>query len=311
MTPLISVLIPNYNHAKYLKQRIESVLNQTFRNFELIILDDCSNDDSKIIIENYRHHDLVSNIIYNKHNTGNTFVQWKKGIEISKGKYIWIAESDDWSEPTFLENLIYKLEADIDISLAFAQTMCLNQDDTIRFITSSTKIDEIQDGNDFIRTKMIFQNSIVNASMVLFRKKIALEISNDYLTFKYCGDWLFWINIIQNHKIFYSGKILNYYRKHDKDVSSKFLFSGENFKEEIQLFNQLLLENIINFKTYKYIVRFKYRVFIKNIFKYKKATLYVINNYFRKTNVVNNYLFILYFIYIYSKNIFSKRLLLK
>jgi glycosyltransferase involved in cell wall biosynthesis len=311
MTPLISVLIPNFNHSKYLIKRIESVLNQTFKNFELIILDDCSVDDSKKIIENYRNNDLVSNIIYNDFNTGNTFMQWKKGIEISRGKYIWIAESDDYCETTFLETLIYQLESDKDISVAFTQTMCINQDETIRFITSSEKLSEIQDGNDFIIKKMLFYNTIVNASMVLFRRDVALEISQDFLSFKYCGDWLFWIKIIQNHKIFFSGKVLNYYRKHDKDVSSKFLMSGENFKEEIQLINLLMLDKIINHKKFKKIIRFKYRVFIKNLFKYEKSTIYRINNYFYNTKVVNIYLFIFYFTYVFSKKFLSKVLDLK
>jgi glycosyltransferase involved in cell wall biosynthesis len=66
--PEVSVIIPNYNHGKYLKQRIDSVLNQTYQHFELIILDDCSTDDSVAIIEAYRGHRKVKKIIYNDKN---------------------------------------------------------------------------------------------------------------------------------------------------------------------------------------------------------------------------------------------------
>src|SRR6187549_2432119 len=95
---LVSVIIPNYNHAKFLRQRLESVLNQSFRDFEVIILDDCSTDESFQVIEDYRAHPKVSHIVFNKENTGSTFIQWKKGIELAKGEWIWIAESDDWCE---------------------------------------------------------------------------------------------------------------------------------------------------------------------------------------------------------------------
>lgn len=76
----VSVIVPNYNHALFLEQRIESILNQTFQDFEVIILDDCSTDNSKKIIEKYRTHPKVSKIIYNDVNSGNTFKQWNTGI---------------------------------------------------------------------------------------------------------------------------------------------------------------------------------------------------------------------------------------
>ena len=102
----VSILIPNYNHALFLQQRIESVLNQTYQDFELIILDDCSTDHSKTIIESYRNHPKVSQIIYNQQNSGSVFKQWRKGIELAIGEYIWIAESDDYAAVDFLQETV-------------------------------------------------------------------------------------------------------------------------------------------------------------------------------------------------------------
>jgi glycosyltransferase involved in cell wall biosynthesis len=75
--PLVSVIIPNYCHSQFLVQRIESVLNQTYQNFEVIILDDCSPDAgaSKAVIEKYRGNPHVSHIVYNEENSGSTFKQ--------------------------------------------------------------------------------------------------------------------------------------------------------------------------------------------------------------------------------------------
>ena len=97
----VSVIIPNYRHALYLKERIDSVLEQTYRDFEVIILDDCSPDDSREIIETYRTREKIAHIVYNERNSGSTFMQWQKGFDLAQGEYIWIAESDDFADPGF------------------------------------------------------------------------------------------------------------------------------------------------------------------------------------------------------------------
>ena len=103
MPPKVSVIVPNYNYARYLKARIDSILNQTFQDFELILLDDCSTDNSAEVLEGYRTHPLVAHLVVNTQNTGSPFAQWFRGIGLAQGEYIWIAESDDLAEPTFLE----------------------------------------------------------------------------------------------------------------------------------------------------------------------------------------------------------------
>ncbi len=102
MNPSVSVIIPNYNHAPFLKERIDSVINQHYDNFEVIILDDCSKDNSREVIEQYRNHPKVKHIIYNEANSGSTFIQWHKGFRLAEGEYIWIAESDDVADLDFL-----------------------------------------------------------------------------------------------------------------------------------------------------------------------------------------------------------------
>ena len=104
--PLVSIIIPNYNHAPFLRQRIDSVLNQSFQDFELIFLDDRSTDGSRDIIESYRNDPHVSHVVFNEVNTGSAFSQWKKGIGLATGEWIWIAESDDWAEPDFLSTML-------------------------------------------------------------------------------------------------------------------------------------------------------------------------------------------------------------
>ena len=82
-TPFVSVIIPNYNHAVYLDYRIESILSQTYKNVEVLILDDCSTDNSLDIVEKYRSDKRIVAVIQNEANSGSPFAQWKKGLAMA------------------------------------------------------------------------------------------------------------------------------------------------------------------------------------------------------------------------------------
>ena len=151
--PLVSVIVPNYNHAPYLRQRLDSIFNQTFKDFEVIILDDCSTDNSKEIIEEYRNRPQVSHIEYNEINSGSPFKQWAKGFELAQGEYIWIAESDDWAEPNFLETLVSFLNSNNEIALAFSASNWVFPNQTEKVTLCSNNFE--MDGIEFIKTKMI------------------------------------------------------------------------------------------------------------------------------------------------------------
>src|SRR5687767_14108483 len=98
-----SVIIPNYNHGRFLHERIGSVVAQKKEPFEIIILDDHSTDNSREVIEIYRAHRLVTHIVYNEKNSGSPFAQWVRGIKLATASWIWIAESDDVANADFLE----------------------------------------------------------------------------------------------------------------------------------------------------------------------------------------------------------------
>lgn len=117
--PTVSIIVPNYNYAGYLRTRIESILAQTYQDFELILLDDASTDNSAEILEYYRNCDKVTICDINAKNTGSPFLQWKKGVTLSQGKYIWIAESDDFADEHFLETAVELLDAYPDAALCF------------------------------------------------------------------------------------------------------------------------------------------------------------------------------------------------
>ena len=180
--PLVSVVIPNYNHGKYLRERIDSVLAQSFQDFEVIILDDKSTDDSLSIINEYKDNPHVAHIIVNEQNTGNPFIQWEHGISLAQGEYIWIAESDDVAEPQLLESLITPLQATPKAVVAFCHSQMIDSEGKPMQLTwhphGSSGETIIYDSKRFIKKKMLAHDTIYNASMVVFKKSVFSSLSS-------------------------------------------------------------------------------------------------------------------------------------
>lgn len=237
INPLITVIIPNFNHAKYLKERIDSVLNQTYNNIEVFLFDDCSNDNSKEILMSYKSSPLVKGIIFNEKNSGSTFKQWQKGFELAHGEYIWIAESDDYCDIHFLEILVDKL-IDDKIAIVYSKSHLVDSHD--KFIKKARgKGFTRYVGNDFIRKKMGCGNEIINASAVIFNKRCLSKIPNDYNTYKAGGDYLFWIYLAEQGDVIFVHSPLNYFRQHRHKVTPNAAKSGLVFTEVIKIFSYL------------------------------------------------------------------------
>lgn len=258
---MVSVIIPNYNHASYLKQRIDSVLNQTYTDIEVIILDDCSTDNSRNIIENYRNDKRISNIIYNDVNSGSVFRQWNRGIGLSHGEYIWIAESDDWCEHNLLETLMEGLNANRNCVLAYCQSYCINDNDTIRFQSNHRQLKEYVNGRNFITEHMLPRNPVFNASMAVWKKDAYALISKEYMNYTLSGDYLFWIELCTTGDVFISGKLLNYLRMHGDNVGERSFKEGLNFLEMVPLLQSLLRREIISQHNYAKTIKKEYTAF--------------------------------------------------
>ena len=238
----VSIIVPNYNHAAYLTERIESILAQTYQNFELILLDDCSNDNSTEIINHYRNHPKVSQIVINAVNSGTTFKQWARGIELAQHEWVWIAESDDWCEPTLLQTLVAGINS--TTCIAFCMSMAI-EDNEILYVNKSKYVSRSYPGLDFVREKMLRITPISNASQAIFRKNIYAKIDKSFTTYKFSGDWLFWMLVAQHGEVYVSGKVLNYFRKHPKDVTSPSLKSGVGYREYIQTVDILARQAVV------------------------------------------------------------------
>ena len=239
---LVSVIIPNYNHAKYLDQRIQSVLCQTYQNFEVIILDDCSTDDgaSHAVIEKYRNNNHVMHIVYNVVNSGSTFKQWLKGISLAAGDVVWIAESDDFCEPNMLELLINAYMHNPNTVLAYTSLVYVNSEG-IPYSTDSNNAPNIyMTGKQFLTRYMLMYNTVKNASGAIFSKKAAMQVSPKFLQYPGAGDYLFWVEIAAQGNVAIVNKGLSFFRRHEGVVTSKRDRDGSNLTAEKEILTYII-----------------------------------------------------------------------
>ncbi|WP_308992659.1 glycosyltransferase [Mariniflexile litorale] len=241
MTPKVSIIIPNYNHAKFLQQRLDSVFNQTYQNFEVILLDDCSTDNSQSILLEYAKAPKVSHCVFNEVNSRSPFKQWKKGLDLSQGDYIWIAESDDYCELNFLECSVKRLLEGTDI--CYAQSYDVDEHGknrknrvlyTAQFQPNICEQDFNMEGNVFNINYLLVKNVIPNASAVVFKRDIVKDTFFDdvLLKMRMCGDWLFWIQLCAGNHIAFISEPLNYFRYHDS--TSRIHYNLEKRKLRLQ-----------------------------------------------------------------------------
>jgi glycosyltransferase involved in cell wall biosynthesis len=245
--PGVSVVVPNYNHAQYLPQRLDSIFSQTYQDFEVILLDDASSDSSMDVLEKYSGRGDVQ-LLRNEHNSGTPFKQWIKGIDLARSEILWIAESDDVCDPEFLRYLLPAFD-DPEVRLAYANSHIIDEKGTVLgdyldspYLVSLSptkwqtnyKVSAEQEINDGLGVK----DTILNASAVLYRK---FELDNDFRSvfseMQIAGDWFFIVNEIRDGTIQYDSRKLNYHRRHSESVIGKVLQDKklERFFEEFCL----------------------------------------------------------------------------
>ncbi len=218
--PKVSVIVPSYNHGRYLAQRMDSIFAQTYRDLETIVLDDASTDDSQWRLLKY-YGWLRGRVVVNAVNGGSAFPQWNRGISLARGEYVWIAESDDAADPRFLETLVPLLDENPAVGLAYCASKLIDGEgshvgdslahtydlDPTRWTAAYTN-----NGVDEIRRYLVHKNTIPNASAVLVRRSILLRTLPIDDSFRLCGDWLHWCKVLLRSDVAYVPEMLNYWR---------------------------------------------------------------------------------------------------
>jgi glycosyltransferase involved in cell wall biosynthesis len=224
----ISVIVPNYNYSQYLKERLDSILNQTYKPIEIIFLDDASSDDSVEVAEHILSGSQIESIVIkNKTNKG-VFKQWLSGIEKAKGDYVWIAEADDSASDCFLQELVTRVWQEKSV-IAYCQSKVIDENgDMVRSANyhhtddlspSRWKNDYSEIGLREVVDNLAYRNTIPNASACIINKKALLENLSVVNEFKYCGDWILYCALLRHGNVSYSKKSMNSFRRHQQSVT--------------------------------------------------------------------------------------------
>jgi hypothetical protein len=219
----VSAIVPCYNHARYLDERIGSILRQRVLPAEIIALDDCSTDDSFAILERWqRTSPIPFRLVRNERNSGSPFGQWAKGVRLARSELLWIAESDDASSPHFLERMLPYF-ADERLALAYAESRVIGPQgqwlaDSYRFYTDSLSSRKwltayVEEGDAEIDQALAVKNTIPNTSAVVFRRPVLIRHLQSIEAFQHCGDWWAYLSCLQGGRIAYHPEALNSHRQ--------------------------------------------------------------------------------------------------
>lgn len=238
----VSVVLPSYNYARYLDQRIQSLLDQTYRDFELIIVDDASTDNSVEVINQYSADPRIKTCFFSQ-NSGLPYKRWNDGAALAQGEYLLFAGADDSCHPSLLEHLVAKLDANPNVGLAYTQSLEINgEGKVIRSLVERTndldqqrwQHDYINNGRDECRYLAV-KNIIPNASGVMLRRSLFEQAGRFDQSFRLVSDWMLWAKLLLISDVAYIAEPLNYFRIHRETVRSSTRRSGSHIEEYYQV----------------------------------------------------------------------------
>ncbi len=207
MSPTISVYITNYNYAQFIRQSIESVLDQSFQDFELIIIDDGSTDGSRDIIEEYRNQERIT-IIYQKNKGLN--ITNNVAMRVANGKYLMRLDADDYLVPLALEKMVAPLEDDDELGLIFPDYY---------YVDAEGNITGQEVRHNFEKEVSLYDQPAHGACTIIrlsFLKKIGGY--NESFT---CQDgYDLWLKFILHYSVKNVNEPLFYYRRHGANLTT-------------------------------------------------------------------------------------------
>ena len=267
--PKVSVIIPAYNHEKYVGATIESILNQTYKNIELIIIDDGSRDKTWDVISSYRKQceDLLTGFSFKKQENSGTCVTWNRLISLTTGKYVFFIASDDIAASESVELFVKFLEQNDDYVLVVGENAIIDEEgrrcywdkeknnvyspDESEYMTftellekASSKCIENFDSDEFgSYESLFFGNYIPNGYMI---RKIVLDKIHGFTKKAPLEDWFLVLQIAKYGKMKFLRRLTYYYRWHSfntmKNIEQMRIAEKETLKYEISLLKSEYLD---------------------------------------------------------------------
>jgi len=258
-TPEVSVLMTVFNGEKYILQSINSIIKQTYKNWELVIINDKSTDGTLKIIKSIKEKRI--NLINLKKNVGRTKAL-NIGLQNCKGTYVAIQDSDDLSISSRLKNQVDILRKDKKLALVFSWYKAIDKFGKVKR-TFNDNISEFE-----LNYKLPVKNLICHSS-VMYRKSFILKLGGYPKDFIFSQEYILWLKILVKYKIKLIKSFLVFYRLHEMQLSNSQYQQKYIFVENLKILFWSIKNSLIN----------KYNFFLL-VRMYSINTLRLIKNFF-------------------------------
>ena len=221
---LVSVIVASYNHVEYLEQRMDSLISQTYKDIEILVIDDCSTDGSVEVLRKYETHPRVKLIIHNT-NSGWVAVS-NQGIAESKGEFIMFANCDDLADKDLIKSLVAPLVHQGSVGMTFCRSSMINEigvrtNSDFSYRNRSFKQFCNQDAyipKQVLEKFLIHSCVIPNLSGALFRRDVLELVGGFSYDYRICSDWDLFFKISKFADASYVSAELNSFRQHQRTI---------------------------------------------------------------------------------------------
>lgn len=225
MNPKVSFVVPCYKLAHLLPECIHSILAQSFGDFEILIMDDCSPDNTPEVAASFkdprvRHIRHAENLRHLRN--------YNEGIRMAQGSYVWLISADDClRDPRVLERYVAAMDADPRIGYCFCPAFRLEDGEVRELLDYSVHgpRDAVWDGREFL-CRLIMGNTIV-APSAMARKECYEKVSYFPLNMPWGGDWYLWCAFALHYNVAYFAEPMVCYRRHALSMTNTLMFGGQ------------------------------------------------------------------------------------
>jgi len=223
---LVSLVVASYNHAEYLFRRMESLIVQTYQNIEILVIEDCSPDNSLEVLRMYESHPKVRLIVREKN--GGWVTVSNQGIEESSGEFVLFANCDDDCDPRMVERLVNAMRVNPTAGIAFTRSLLVDEYNNVlgddfdireRAFRNHCANDTLISGAQMGRY-LLHSCVIPNLSAALIRRKCFGSVGLLSSAYRVCSDWDLFFRIASKYNVAYIAEPLNKFRQHATTIRS-------------------------------------------------------------------------------------------
>ena len=231
----ISVCIPTYNTARYIGQSIQSVLSQDCQDYELVICDNASTDETGEICR--RFEDPRIRYIRFDEFVGQA-ANWNRCLELAQGEYVVLLHSDDLLQPAFLRRASEILDNHAEVGLVHCTVQHISQDGSPLMLQRLYDGDVVDTEEQLLR-KLLLEGCVVNPAGVMVRRKVYAAVGKFTEQIVWGVDWHMWARIALRYPVVYLAETLALYRQHQQSGTIGVMATARNGSDEVWMMNDL------------------------------------------------------------------------